>query len=1360
MKTGSVSVMKQSSRSRLGRALTMGLAAGLVFLLAGDRGQTAQVFGIDPLLVLRLQIKNNVLFIFDTSGSMKWPVDIDAMPVGADDPMSRMYQAKQAVAAVVAANSQRLNFGIASYNVLAASKTLNQGQDFDEDVEDPTDNTQVRDDGPFIYVSNDIDAATYYNTYTCPAVGGNRDGFFCNMSNTFTSYDGQTTGSNEVYRSFGNRQRGTGATSAKFFADPYPVGCTPGVNCRYYMHSRLFRSGVSFTWNTASTNDTTRLTSTGTISCPNPPAGLTGNNPDANGDGVADQARPCFEFIDQSGNSAIFYYSSAIYENQAGAACDGAAVLTQVAPCTGDNSTAVLNQMRPELPVLNVNTLGVASLTPTLTANTVTDYMDGDNTPVAGLRADQSTPLAGSLDDIRTANPAAFPSFITGQKNFVILLTDGDDTCASTNGNTAARIAAQAAQSLYYGPDDNHRAETFIVAFASAVNLGRANLIAKGGHGCTIANDGTYSACPVNPPRDAFSASNTEDLIAALQAALDLTQSSGQFAASSAIVGTVFELATADIDDNPVTPDAASANVPDKRYSQRYNLLFQPTFDLPNWEGHLYAFRNDGTFQALTDPINATGRWDAGETLFENVAQVMEASTGPGQAQPNRFRFADLHGGATVDSIGAVPFGPVAPIAPPVLRRRIFTSAGNGAFARTADNQFDSAAGTGRNVIALWPPNQANLAYAGDATWGNIDPAVGTVGPLDDALGLTSLQYPDLFSLLGACDGSTEPGSGAIPADCNAIANPTLALNTALKEGRQILLAYLAGAKLTSSNDDGKPLRDVTTGELLFRDRGWLMLDSTLSTPAVVSPPLRRFPDAHTREWLLFRDGRRDANQEGINELDLGFGLRDPDAANQNPASDLTLKPRMSVIYLGANDGLHAISAESSIELWTFLPYDLLSRPLELLRNGGQVREPHTYSIASSIRAADIFVPGAFNLDGIDYAGRWRTVLFFGRGPGGKYYTALDVTAPGPYTRPELETNPPWVMWNRGNPGPAGAPGDPYLTMGETWSVPAIGNVDTAVNTTPEWLAWMGSGYSENPAEGAFFYTVDAVTGDILSSHDLRGGATTYFGPNAIVAGPSAFNSKQLDPPEATVPGRDIVTSVYVPDIKGRIWKFNTVSGGLFADQGATQPFTAPLGLIKLSDVGNGPQPQPTEKAFVFASAGGDERVPGGPPAVNTTNYGFLFYGFRDDEGDVLPPSFPADGTGALAFDEPLTSTYRGLSQPLTAFNQQGQGRVLFTAVRYNPPINACLSTFDTILFGLGARTGATVYANGPSTTMTGVLTGQPQLTRDQLVITTFGAPNARPALPRPVPTATPIPEEQAQVIMTVVGEGSAVCRN
>src|SRR4029078_414097 len=158
MLTGGKATMSAWQRLLGKRPYALCLAGGLLALLAGDRAQLAPPpgVGIDPFEVLDQQVQNNGLIILDTSGSMKWPSDRDDFTLGADDPASRMYQAKQAIKAVVTANQNRVNFGLMSYNILSSGKTLNKGQDFEGDG---------RADGPFIYVSADANAAPLYSAF-------------------------------------------------------------------------------------------------------------------------------------------------------------------------------------------------------------------------------------------------------------------------------------------------------------------------------------------------------------------------------------------------------------------------------------------------------------------------------------------------------------------------------------------------------------------------------------------------------------------------------------------------------------------------------------------------------------------------------------------------------------------------------------------------------------------------------------------------------------------------------------------------------------------------------------------------------------------------------------------------------------------------------------------------------------------------------------------------------------------------------------------------------------------------------------------------------------------------------------------
>ncbi len=75
----------------LGRRLgTLGLALLLALALAGDRGRAATVpaaiYGQDPLEILELKVRPNVVLVLDSSGSMVWTTSGDTNPRRGDHP--------------------------------------------------------------------------------------------------------------------------------------------------------------------------------------------------------------------------------------------------------------------------------------------------------------------------------------------------------------------------------------------------------------------------------------------------------------------------------------------------------------------------------------------------------------------------------------------------------------------------------------------------------------------------------------------------------------------------------------------------------------------------------------------------------------------------------------------------------------------------------------------------------------------------------------------------------------------------------------------------------------------------------------------------------------------------------------------------------------------------------------------------------------------------------------------------------------------------------------------------------------------------------------------------------------------------
>lgn len=1396
--------MTERRRSRWAQTAWLGLAAGLALILTGDQGaQTSTLIGIDPLEVMNSRIKSNILFLVDTSGSMKWSVHQDLMSVGSDDEFGRMKIVKEALSNALTVYQGQANFGLATFEATDAQKTLSgpsvPKNDFDGDG---------RYDGPLIYATTDPNGAYWAGRFN--GVSDSSGGAGGYVSDAFASFMNTTP-----------------------YDAAHPAGCVPGVNCTYYIQSRLLRSGGSlFIWDTL----------------PTPPV-LISELP-----GVFPPN--CFAFEDAGGNNAVYCYRSGLFRLASGGGnpngCGQApAATTLVAGCNADSVPAIKLHLQPELSLdANGNPTNVAS---------APSIIEDTNPPVVGLRADQPTSLAKAL----AAASGFLPSPLPAQKDYIILITDNfsnaslNEKAADSNdcGGTAldqVTAAAAVATNLF---NSAKGIETLVVAMGSAstgVGADRANIIAHAGTGQPAVPNLCTPSDPTARCRDAFIAENGADPAAiktemenAITAALDRAMWGGTYSAAQPIVASVFELGSGI---SPTSGTPVNPMDPRTRYDNRVNILYQSTFDVPGFRGHLLAFRNDGTFQPVGNN-NTKGFFEAGETLFEKTSQAPQGlENKPGRnGTVDEYVFAELHGGATVDNIDQVA------ITLPVLKRRIFTSPGNGDFQSGRDPSFgpsggyDGSSQSGRNVVALWPPNQSGLTNT--ATVDPPDPLVGgTVASgvsLDDALGIgpnssSVLTFDQLKGRFGACDRSTEATNGPLPttidgfpASCDNIGNPVLALATARKETRQIILAHMAGARVKRSLADGRPLRAAAgapvdpPGTLFFEDRGWTFPDTTNSSPAVVTPPLRSTPDKHVSEFVLFRDGRRDENRQGIDEIDLGFGLRNPDFDDAFPASKPLLKPIMTVIYIGAQDMLHAFRAgpncgnsdptqcaeQGGEELWSFAPFDLLHKQKDMIlrldfadptSRGYTIRGPqlpevdpdpvnppndrdhHTYGIASSMRVADIFVPGSFTpppvpgSSSITFAGRWRTVLYFGRGPSGKFYTALDITSPGPFTRNALQANPPWVMWNQGNVEDVV---DAYDQMGQTWSVPAVGNL--AVNSGTEWVAWTGSGYGTGvnaATEGTAFYMLDAATGVPVSVittdgqtwpavRDIGDGTPTFMANNALVASPAGWNAFQLDDPTLATRSADKVTRVFIPDLHGRIWKFPATSNP-WANLGPTQPFGNAMALLKLPD---------GSQELAFATSGNDPRVPLGqtPP--------FRAYGFNDKGSDPVNGTAPAVSQFVLDWVSPTNSAikYRGTTQPTTGFATDPNtsltvGRVFFTGTRYIPDLtgSGCASTFETLLLASGASSGGAAYdfsSNANVTTggagyatMMGNKTTGVQVVAGQVIvgesggIAAGGGVNAPPGPPPPPAGGMPPPAPPAPpfLITLALKPSSAVCRS
>jgi len=1300
--------------SRMRRGLGWGLAAGVVLLMAGDHAQTATVANtaIDPFEILDLQVKPNVVILLDSSGSMREVTAATTTVTGinngdlvGDDPNAKMTIAKTVLKTIVNNNKAKVNFQLGKYTGTAPAQ-------------DGTNN--------YLYRTTNVNAASL--AINSGGDGSSAPGISRNLTNETRTINGVTY---------------------------------------YYVVAKKFWNGETVNTSTLAVTPTTPV-----------------------------KTNPATVTLTNGTISATFTFVGPAWNKGGGGTCTGFQSLVALAPCNQAAQTQVDN-IEPYLGTeVAFNADGTILMN---AAGTAPSNTRADGKPV-GIKAGGLTPIANSISTFRTnfwtggTNYWAAISAKTSDKRpktILVFVTDGDDTCAG--GATAdenARNSAKAAQALYQpqmgslnadgtftdlanGPTSS--VDTFFIAFGNAATGKFSNWIAWAGSGLneTAASFDWDTETDTNLQakrdacvtcRDAVNANDATALEDAIQDAINRGVGSGEFSSQSqgSVTDSVFEfVAKASVTGPPAK--IYDPLDPITRYGSNFPITVRSTFTMPTFAGQLKAYT-----AGSTTPI-----WDAGAKLKTNVLDVMGTS---------QLTFLQLHGGSSV----APTFIPAATAK---IRRRIFTTSRNG---------------VGLGNVPLWPPTTDNAGVAPNDTTtypaGSLDGSAAN----NTGLAIGGLTFAELQTKFKACLGSN------LPAHCQTTATAAQNLGRAMKEAREIILAYHAGAKVVPFGATG--LTRNGSGELLYTARPWLLAESTIATPALVGPPGEQPTAKHAREWVLYTDGPRDlSNHLGTaNPIENGFGLRNPDRLDPSASTGGEQEPVMTVVYVGANDMLHAFRAGPNgcssttcpttgaegggEELWGFIPYDLL--PVLKNKLVAQSRANPIYMISSSLRFGDVFVPisgGYHNADdNKDYDGKWRTMMFVGRGPGGKYMTALDITGPGPFTRKALETRLPDVKWNRGNPdtqdGTVGGTtnsttdlGDDdwtvsgttasgaYSTMGETWSVPSLAPVDVTTTTSSdtfgkEWVLFMGSGFSDVAAEGKNFYTVDALTGDILRSVNIGSGtATTANSPlrtNFLVAPVAGFVPNKLQFTAQVNAADGPATAAFVGDLHGRLFRFSTTdltTATTLRDFGTDQPIGVAVSALDLSD-------GTINKPHVYGVTGNDNRIFSSKEALVATPP-FLMFGLRDDGAAITNLFSPTSTTGTINFPE----RFRGTTQPLVArgdpFNI-----VFFIGTQFNPAgtsldpaADPCTSSFDSIIFALNADNGNAAYdlQTGATDDRSAIWRGQKVqniTARGGKVVLDTGL-QAGGAPPPPPPPAPQSNSAYASVSTTATRYGSPVCK-
>ncbi len=284
--------------------------------------------------------------------------------------------------------------------------------------------------------------------------------------------------------------------------------------------------------------------------------------------------------------------------------------------------------------------------------------------------------------------------------------------------------------------------------------------------------------------------------------------------------------------------------------------------------------------------------------------------------------------------------------------------------------------------------------------------------------------------------------------------------------------------------------------------------------------------------------------------------------------------------------------------------------------------------------------------------------------------------------------------------------------MGQTWSVPAISFVTAAQNVTTrrplgvEFVAFSGSGYGA-AAEGSTIYTLDMQTGDVVRSSNIgdRPGVTYE---NALVAPAAAFNPTQLRPGFIGNPAGSATTHVYFPDIHGRIWRVLADPPGTRRrirrrSSSPTPARTSRSATRSRSSTTRAPAPTPSRTSLRRRAT---RTASSRPPRTRRRSRCSACATTTSRRIPTTARRTSVDGPAWELFTLDFPNGFRGTVQPATAFNDPDplvpndeSARVFFAGTRFNPPgtPNApapppCVSSFDSVLFAVGAETGGAAY--------------------------------------------------------------------
>ncbi len=300
---------------------------------------------------------------------------------------------------------------------------------------------------------------------------------------------------------------------------------------------------------------------------------------------------------------------------------------------------------------------------------------------------------------------------------------------------------------------------------------------------------------------------------------------------------------------------------------------------------------------------------------------------------------------------------------------------------------------------------------------------------------------------------------------------------------------------------------------------------ANIASARILDPANRLMPENPRFDRQMFGLGASDP--ESLQDV-LGWPAEQRTIGDPGPHSPVVVDYQDSgrqVVFAATHDGLlQAYDAESGVELWAWLPVELLPRLPELIRDEPTTVRQHGIDGSLVVHRHDADGNGL-----IDTGAGEHLWLLFGLGRGGNRYYAIDIAA----------ADDPKLLWSTALPS-----GVPVESRAE----PVVSRlaIEGSRQSVGDWVVLLAGGYdrqfdsvhADSAGAGNALHLLDAITGQELWSGGGDDGDLKIAGLASL---PSAPRALDLD-------GDGFLDRVYLIDVTGGLWRLDFANGRSTAD--------------------------------------------------------------------------------------------------------------------------------------------------------------------------------------------------------------------